>query len=59
MGVVANISEFKIGLEFSTTTHTEGVANTNYTNISVSGWAILVAYALFTTGQYVGQPLYE
>ena len=57
LGISANLSEFKIGFEYSTaiqwdkTTHT-----TNYTNVSVSGWWLLAAYLAVMTGEIAPQP---
>ena len=55
-GIKLNLSEFKIGFEASSTIQWDNTTETSYTNFSVSGWAILAAYFLVTTGQYVPSP---
>lgn len=55
-GIRTNLSNFKIGFEYSTAIQWDNVIQINYTNISVSGWWILAAYALVTSGQSVPQP---
>ena len=55
--IKADVSQFKVGLEGSTTVEwDDNTSNTTYTNISVSGWAILAAYGLVKTGQWTSSP---
>ena len=58
-GLKLNISELKIGFEGSTAIHWDNTTETVYTNVSVSGWAILAAYLFVTTGQYAQSPSYS
>jgi len=55
-GIKANLWEFKIGFEYSTAIQWDNTTQTNYTNISVSGWWILAACATVTSGQILLQP---
>ena len=57
-GVKLNLSEFKVGFEGSTAIQWDNTIDTSYTNVSVSGWAIVAAYILVTTGQYSQSPSY-
>ena len=57
-GVKLNISEVKVGFESSTAVQWDETTNVGYTNFSISGWAIIAAYAWATTGQYVEAPTY-
>jgi len=57
-GLKLNLSEFKVGFEGSTAIQWDNTTETAYTNVSVSGWAIIVAYFLVTTGQYIESPSY-
>lgn len=55
-GIKADISQFKIGFERSTTVKCkwdENTSNSEYTNASVTGWTIYAAYILVTDGQWV------
>ena len=55
-GARINVSELKVGLETSNTVRWDCTMQTTYTNMSVSGWAILATYYLATTGQVVASP---
>ncbi len=57
-GVKLNLSEFKIGFEGSTTIQWDNTTEITYENVSVNGFAIVAAYILVTTGQYVQSPSY-
>ena len=57
-GIKLNLSELKIGFEGSTAIQWDNTTETAYTNASISGWAIAVAYIFATTGQYVQSPSY-
>ena len=56
--VKLNLAELKVGLEGSKSTQRDNTTETVYSNASVSGWAIAVAYLFLTTGQYVQSPSY-
>ena len=53
---VANLSQFKIGGEWSTTVIWDKVSTTNYVNVSVDLWTILAIYGYVTTGSYQPNP---
>jgi len=56
-GVIADLSQLKVGLEGATTVKWDANTEvTNYTNVSVSGWAIAAAYLLVRTGQWAPSP---
>ncbi len=56
-GVKADISQFKIGFESSSTVKwDESTDFTSYTNYSVSGWIIIAAYGYAKSGQSVSLP---
>lgn len=58
IAIKANISELKVGFEGSTAIKWDNTTETVYTNVSVSGWAIVAAYVLATTGQSMPSPSY-
>jgi len=58
-GLRRNLSEFKIGFEYSESIQWDNTADTAYTNISINGWAIIAAYYYLTTGYYEPQPVYN
>lgn len=51
IGLKANLSELKLGIEGSSAIQWDNITDTAYTNVSASGWAIAAAYMLVTTGQ--------
>jgi hypothetical protein len=58
LGLVADISKQKIGLEYSTTTIlSNNTTKTEYTNVSVSGGAIIAVVYFFKTGQWNAPPV--
>ncbi len=51
LSIKGNLTKFKIGIEkFDTEILGDGIENTIYTNVSVSGYLIAFAYAYITTG---------
>ncbi len=59
LGIKLNLSELKIGFESSTAIQWDNTTETAYTNVDVSGWAIVAAYCWITTGQPVQSPAYS
>ena len=57
-GIKLDLSEFKIGFEYSSAVQWDNITETAYTNVSASGWAFVAVYLLTTTGQYVPSPSY-
>ena len=57
-GIKLNLSEFKVGFEGSTAIQLDNTTETTYTNASASGWLLVAAYILVTTGQYIQSPSY-
>jgi len=52
-----NLEELQLGIECSvTTTNSYGIATTQFTNVSVNGWAAVYAYIYLTTGQQATVP---
>lgn len=58
-GMKLDLSDFRIGLEGSTTTQWDNTTETTYTNVSFNGWSILAIYMLITTGQPVQSTSYS
>ena len=58
-GFKANISELKLGFEYSTLIQWDNMTETAYTNVSVNGWILAMAYALVFTGEYMPTPPYS
>ena len=58
IGLKANLSELKVGLEFSSAVKWDNTTETTYTNISVSGWAIAAILVCGCTGQPMPSPSY-
>lgn len=59
LGLSADLTQFKLGVEWSTSVECKWDPNTNiatYTNVGVTGWGVLTAYMLATTGQYSSSP---
>lgn len=57
--IKANPSEFKIGFENSTSVRiSDDITQTTSTNVSISGWFIIVAYYYLTSGLYYPTPTY-
>jgi hypothetical protein len=52
-----DVSKVKIGFEYSNEIQWYSTTQINYTNVSVSGWWILVVYGMVTKGQSVPQPV--
>ena len=57
-GMRVNVSELKIGFEGSTAVTWDNETEIAYANASVSGWFLVVAYQLVTTGQLSPTPSY-
>ena len=57
-GVKLNLSELKLGFESATSYMWDDMTQTTYANVDVSGWAFVVAYCLFNTGQTYESPSY-
>ena len=57
-GFKANLSEFKVGFEGSSSIKWDNTTETAYTNVNISGWIIAAAFAAVTTGQYIPSPSY-
>ena len=56
-GISADISQFKVGFEASSTVKwDESTDVTSYTNASITGWGIAAVYIFATTGQWVSSP---
>ena len=51
-----DLSNFKIGFEYSTAIQWDKTTQTNYVNLSASGWWIIAAYIFVTSGQSMPQP---
>ena len=58
LGLKANLSEFRIECEGSSSIIWDNVTETTYTNVSVSGWIIIAAGVFVTTGQPMPAPSY-
>lgn len=56
LGLRVDFSNVKVGIEFSTAIQWDSTTQTNYANVSVSGWWILAAYLAATSGQSMPQP---
>ena len=56
--VKLNLSELKPGFESATSYMWDDMTQTTYANVDVSGWAFVVAYCLFNTGQTYESPSY-
>lgn len=56
--VRANLSELKVGVEYSSSVKWDDTTETIYTNINISGWAVAAAYMLISTGQQMPSPSY-
>ena len=52
ISIKGNVSDLKIGLEYSSTIKWDNSSQTTYTNVSFSGVALVAIYMLATTGQY-------
>ena len=50
-GLKLNLSELKLGFESTASYKWDNMTQTTYTNVDVSGWALVVAYGLFNSGQ--------
>ena len=47
-----NFKKLQLGIEsYHTTTNAQGIRTTEFTNVSVNGWAAVYAYIFLTTGQ--------
>ena len=53
-----NLSEFKIGLEYSIATEQNDEINTTYTNININGLVFVATYVYIKTGQIIPIPAY-
>lgn len=58
LGIKLNASELKVGFEGSTVIQWDNTAETAYTNVSLSGWALVVVYVYVKTGQYLQSSSY-
>lgn len=59
-GISADISQFKVGFEASSTVKwDESTDVTSYTNASITGWGIAAVYIFATTGQWVSSPQHQ
>lgn len=56
--ISTNLSDFKVGIEYSTAIQWDDETQNNYTNCSISGWWIYVFYSWGTSGQGSLQPAY-
>lgn len=56
LGLRVDFSNVKVGIEFSTAIQWDSTTQTNYANVSVSGWWILATYLAATSGQSMPQP---
>jgi RHS repeat-associated protein len=57
LGIVADLTQFKVGVEGSTTAKWDANADiAHFTNVSVSGWAIAAACVLVGTGLWAPTP---
>ncbi|WP_156989460.1 hypothetical protein [Caproicibacter fermentans] len=56
-GLRASLAELKLGFESATTAKLSDKSNqTNYLNVSASGWFIAAAAIFVRTGQWIGSP---
>ncbi len=58
-GIKANLSELKVGFEYSSAVEWDNTTETTYTNISFNGWFLAAAAIFGTTGQSIPTPSYS
>ena len=56
IGIKANLSEVKLGVESSSAVKWDNATETTYANVYISGWAIVAAVVSAVTGQVVTSP---
>lgn len=58
-GLRVNLSEFKVGFESSSAVKWDNnTTETTYTNVSISGWAVVAVYVFIASGQPLPTPIY-
>ena len=60
LGVRANLSNLKVGLEGATAIQWDNTTQTNFWNVSASGYGLSAIYLLYVGGQQLSQqPAYQ